>query len=245
MITVGIEHYLNSILNLPLKEIYHKEDLLIKELLLEKEGNLEIYYCPHNEYINVNAKILIVGIAPGFDQMNKSIATARKCLEENIPLNEIPYYCKLESRFHGSMRRNIISMLDELELNKALNMKSCDSLFQDMNYMLDTTSVIPYSVFIGGKNYTGHNPRPLESRLLLKYIKSCFYSQIGLFRDSLTIPLGKSVEEVLYSLIDFGILDKSQCLMGFPHPSGANGHRLTQFSRNKEVMKHIIKSYIS
>jgi hypothetical protein len=244
MNTKDIEHYLNCILTLPLKENYHKEELLIKELLLDKEDKLKIYYCPHNDYINVNAKILMVGITPGFSQMSKAIATARKCLQENIPLKQIPYYCKIESRFHGTMRKNIISMLDELELNKAMNIRSCVSLFQEMSSLLDTTSVIPYAVFIGEKNYNGHNPKILDNSLLLKYTKICFYSQIKMFKDSLIIPLGKSVEEVLYSLINLGILDKRQCLMGFPHPSGANGHRLTQFMRNKEAMKHIIESYI-
>jgi hypothetical protein len=41
----------------------------------------------------------------------------------------------------------------------------------------------------------------------------------------LIIPLGKAVESVLEQFIKEGSISESQCLMGFPHPSGANGHR--------------------
>ena len=35
-----------------------------KEFLIEKDGNIEIYYAPF-DYINSKAKIAIVGITPG------------------------------------------------------------------------------------------------------------------------------------------------------------------------------------
>ena len=65
--------YKDKIKKLPLKDKYTKEELLIEDFLIEKRGNIEIYYATHNEYINPKAKILIVGISPGFVQMNISI----------------------------------------------------------------------------------------------------------------------------------------------------------------------------
>ena len=69
--------YAEIIKKLPLKDKYTKEELLIEDLLIDKEKNIEIYYAPHNEYINPKAKVLIVGITPGFIQMSTAIATAR------------------------------------------------------------------------------------------------------------------------------------------------------------------------
>ena len=62
--------YEESIKKLPLKDKYTKEELLTDDFLVDKEGNIEIYYAPHNEYINPKAKVFIIGITPGFNQMS-------------------------------------------------------------------------------------------------------------------------------------------------------------------------------
>ena len=61
--------------------------------------------------------------------------------------------------------------------------------------------------------------------------------------DALIIPLGKSVEEVLNDMVEDKILKKEQCLFGFPHPSGANGHRKAQFEQNKSNLLTIVENY--
>ncbi len=57
------------------------------------------------------------------------------------------------------------------------------------------------------------------------------------------IPLGKAVEEVLEFMINKNLIRKEQCLLGFPHPSGANGHRKKQFEENKKNLLNIIDEY--
>lgn len=241
---LDLEHYYDRIRKLPLKESYEKAEILTADFFIENQGNMEIFYCTHNEYVNAKAKIFIIGITPGFQQMSKSIAVAREAIERSIPLEEIPYICKSEGRFYGVIRKNIIDMLNELELNKVLGIESCSELFGSKDYLLHTTSVIPFAVFVDGKNYTGHRPKLLKNDLLLKYVKNYFYPQVEALKHGLFIPLGKSVEEVLEDLIKSGVLKEEQCLKGFPHPSGANGHRFTQFEQNKEKMKKIIKNYL-
>lgn len=76
-----LHEYEEVIKQLPIKDKYEKNELLIDDLLIEKSGNIEIYYAPHNEYLNSKAKIFIVGITPGFQQMSTAISTARKELE--------------------------------------------------------------------------------------------------------------------------------------------------------------------
>ena len=43
-----LEDYIEVIKQLPLKKKYTKDELLIPELLVEKHGDIEIYYAPHN-----------------------------------------------------------------------------------------------------------------------------------------------------------------------------------------------------
>ena len=233
--------YINKIRLLPIKNKYTKDEILTKDFLIDKDGSLEIYYAPHNEYINQNAKIFIVGITPGFSQMSTAISKARKDIEENKSIEEIQYDCKVEGRFSGPLRKNIIQMLDEIKLNEALEIDSCEELFNDKDYLLHTTSLIPYSVFLKGNNYTGHSPKLLKSKFLMNYVYENFKENISKLDNVLIIPLGKAVEEVLEELVKNKVIKEEQILKGFPHPSGANGHRLVQLEENKDSMINFIK----
>lgn len=238
--------YEGAIKKLPLKDKYTKEELLIDDFLVDKEGNIEIYYAPHNEYINPKAKVFIVGITPGFNQMSTAMATARKALEVSDDIKEIQYKCKVAGRFSGSLRKNIISMLNEIELNKVLEIEDCSELFGEKDYLLHTVSLIPYSVFVKKANYTGHTPKLIKSNFLMKYVYDNFLSEIKSlddFENILLIPLGKAVEEVLCKLKEEGFISERQILKGFPHPSGANVNRIPQLNENKDRMIKEIREF--
>ena len=238
--------YKEVIKELPLKNKYTKEELLIDKFLIDKENNIEIYYAPHNEYLNPKAKIFIIGITPGFQQMSTAIATARKELEVSDDIEEIQYKCKIVARFSGSLRKNIISMLDGIELNNIFNLQSCSQLFDEDDYLLHTISLIPYPVFVKKQNYTGHTPKLIKSQFLMNYIYDNFINEFKKLEKSeeiLLIPLGKAVEEVLINLKDNGIIKEEQILIGFPHPSGANVNRVAQFEANRDNMIKFIKKH--
>ncbi|WP_195266023.1 MULTISPECIES: hypothetical protein [unclassified Clostridium] len=231
--------YKDKIMKLPLKDKYTKEELLIDDFLVDKENNIEIYYATHNEYLNPKAKVFIIGITPGFQQMSTAIATARKEFELGRDIKEIQYKCKVAGRFSGVIRKNIISMLDEITLNKALNIESCSELFNEKDYLLHTVSLIPYPVFVKKQNYSGHTPKLIKSGFLMKYVYDNFideFNSLDNHEEILLIPLGKAVEEVLLELESKGVINKEQILKDFPHPSGANVNRITQLKDNKSNM---------
>ena len=209
--------YKEAIKQLPLKDKYTKDEILVDKFLVDKEKNIEIYYAPHNEYLNPKAKIFIIGITPGFQQMSTAIATARKELEISDNIGEIQYKCKVAARFSGSLRKNIISMLDGIELNTIFNLKSCSELFEEKDYLLHTISLIPYPVFIKGENYSGHTPKLIKSEFLMRYVYDNFINEFKKLDESekiLLIPLGKAVEEVLLKLKENEIIQENQMLIG-------------------------------
>ena len=238
-----LEKYIKKIADLPLKENYARSELLTPDFLLAKDGNIEIYYCTHNEYLNKHAKIFIIGITPGFQQMNKSIAVARRCLKENLSIDEVSYICKREARFFGVLRNNLIQMLDYLDLNNMLDLESCEELFEDKDFLLHTTSLIPYAVFINEKNYTGHSPKIMKNKLLTSFLEEYFKPQAEVLENALIVPLGKGVEEILWEYTRARIFKESNVLFGFPHPSGANGHRIHQLNSNKDKMKRTLNDF--
>lgn len=222
---------------------FDKSNILSEKFLLFNKNNMEIYYAPHNEIINDKAKIFIVGITPGWTQTSIAYKTAHDGLMNNLECETIKKECKRNSRFAGSMRKNLVEMLDELNLNKKLHIKSCLALFENEDELLHTTSIIPYPVFINNKNYTGSNPKILDDEVLYSYTKKYFYKEVEKMQNTLIIPLGKAVEEILEFMIGEGFIKKEQCLLGFPHPSGANGHRKKQFDENKENLLKRINDY--
>ena len=149
--------------------------------------------------------------------MSTAISTARKWLEVSDDIEEIQYKCKSEARFSGSLRKNIISMLDEIELNRVLSLNSCEELFGDSDVLLHTISLIPYPVFVKKENYTGHTPKLIKSDFLMKYIYDNFINEFKKLNEPekvLLIPLGKAVEEVLIRLQQDGIIKENQILLG-------------------------------
>ncbi len=238
-----LDEYLNKLEKITLKDKYLKSDLLKDEFKLYYQGEMKIFYAPHNVYLNKKAKILIVGICPGWTQTEIAFKTARKLLVRTKNAEEISKICKREARFAGAMRTNLIKMLDELKLNEKLNLKSSSELFAPDNDLLHTTSLIPYPVFIKDKNYTGYSPKILDSPVLREYIEKHFYAEVKVLKDVFIIPLGNAVEGVLKDMVAKKILTEEQCLFAFPHPSGANGHRISQFNDNKEMLLERINSF--
>lgn len=238
-----LNKYIDKISNLPEGKL-RKEDILNSNFFIEEENKLKVYYAPHNEYINKTAKILIVGICPGWTQTEIAFRNVKESLNNNLNTENILKNCKNAARFAGSMRNNLINMLDELLISEYLNLESAKELFDYDCSLLHTTSLIPYPVFINEKNYTGHTPEIIESQLLMKYVKEHFYQELNQLENKpLIIPLGKSVEEVLKGMIENNIISEKQCLFGFPHPSGANGHRKEQFINNKNKLQEKIRDY--
>lgn len=238
--------YQSRIAALPIKPAYTRDDLLIPDFLLEKAGTLEIYYAPHNEYSNPKARIFIVGITPGFQQMSQAFVTAHRGLQDGKPLATIQYECKVAARFSGSLRTNIINMLDSLLLNHVLGLESCSVLFTEQEHWLHTISLIPYPVFVKGTNYTGHTPKLGKTPRLMQYARQTFtreFSQLQYREHVLLIPLGKAVEDVLQQLASEGGFDASQILSGFPHPSGANVNRLKELEKHRPTLEAHIRQF--
>lgn len=220
------------------------EALINKQFLLDKDDkkNIEIYYAPF-EYVNEQAKVMIVGITPGLHQMKMSFSTVVDMKNQMIDDEEILQEVKKRSSFEGTMRKNLIAMLDELQLQSYLGLSSTSELFNTASHIVQTSSVIPYPVFYKGKNFSGSTPNILKTDLLRKYVIECFATEIEKLHNPLIIPLGVNVTKVLNFLADNHYIDPNSILYGFPHPSGGNGHRHKQFAENKEEMKQKIQSY--
>ena len=219
----------NLIQQIKLLETINQKNVKDKKFLLEKEKNIEIYYAPF-DYINSKAKIVIVGITPGLQQMLQSY----EVINQGKSLKEV----KDLSSFKGSMRTGLIKYLDELKINDILKIKSCESLFNKNSKYLHTTSLVKYPVFDKGKNYSGSNI--LKKKILIQFIEKNFLKELKTLKKAIIIPLGNTVSSTIEYLNNKYDLKLACFLKGFPHPSGANARKNIQFKQNKRNMKLLL-----
>ncbi len=210
-----------------------KSILLNKDLILEEDKGIKIYYAPF-EYINKDAKIIIIGITPGFTQMQISYRELVKGINNNLTDLQILQNVKKEASFAGVMRKNLVEMLDELNINTYLKISTTDKLFKEYNHLLHSTSVIKYPVFVNNHNYTGHTPNILKTKILYDYIFDGLGKELTSIPDAIIIPLGKIVQDSLNLLIYDNKIDSNRILLNFSHPSGANVNRKNFFNKNKK-----------
>lgn len=130
------------------------DTLLSEQFLLDRDEKkkIEIYYAPF-EHINEDAKVVIVGITPGLHQMKKSFSTVQN-VNRQLTDDKILHEVKKNSSFEGPMRKNLIKMLDELQLQNYLGLSSTSELFDTASHLVHTTSVITYPVFYNGNPTT-------------------------------------------------------------------------------------------
>ena len=218
--------FLNQIRSL--KKI-NKSTITNKNFLIKREDNIEIYYAPF-DYINSKAKIMIVGITPGLQQMLQSF----EAVNEGRSLKEV----KDLSSFKGSMRTTLIKYLDALNINKKLKIKSCESLFNINSKYLHSTSLIKYPVFDKGRNYSGSGL--LKKKILLDFLEVHFVKELKKLDKTIIVPLGNTVSSTIDYLNNEFKLNLKCFLKGFPHPSGLNVRKDIQFKENKVRMLKLL-----
>ncbi|MCG7961696.1 MAG: hypothetical protein N0E54_03200 [Candidatus Thiodiazotropha taylori] len=223
------EKYINFIQN---QYFTLSQDRLPTELLIEEDGNLSVYYAPF-DYINTDAKIVICGITPGFQQAILALKEAGKQLRLGATLETAKLAAKNTASFGGPMRSNLIRLLDYIGISQKLDIVSCSELFGSKSNLVHYTSALRYPVFKSHKNYSG-TPSMVSKPILRKQLENCLFPELKqLSSSTLFVPLGPKVEEALSLAVKAGFVNQDKVLGGLPHPSGANAERIAYFLGDK------------
>jgi len=226
----------SQIADLPERESYSRADLLRSSFLLGEEKPLQVFYAPL-EWVNRGAQIVVLGITPGWTQMERAYRVARReiLLGRSAPV--VMQAAKSSAAFAGALRRNLVNMLDGIGVAELLDIASSEELFEARRDLLHTTSLVRYPTFVAGKNYTGSSPPVVGSELLMSFVQEELVGELRRLPDAVIVPCGRAVEAVLVELGDRELVSTERVLWGFPHPSGANGHRLRAFAKNEQKLR--------
>jgi hypothetical protein len=209
-------------------------------LLLEDDGKIRVYYSPF-EYINEDAKLVLVGITPGKQQGLNALNKASELLQRpEIQTSEVLRLVKSNASFSGTMRPKLVSMLDFIGINQKLGIASCSELFSSQIKYAHFTSVLKMPVQIKDsktgeyKDYSGSTPSMVTNQLLQAQIKKHFLEDVKKLPNAMFLALGSNVAVALDSLVKQGLVDDRQIIGEIPHPSGANVERVAYFLGQKQ-----------
>lgn len=226
--------YRERIRRLPAK--IERDHIQTRSFLLERDGTLAVYYAPF-QGTNGQARILLVGLTPGWTQTKIAYERCRAVLRQGGSDRSALAAVRRDAPF-ARMRERICLWLDDLGVDRWLDIESSESLFTDYRRWLQTTSLIRYPVFEGssGANYRGRGSSPITSELLKSIIDSVFVPQVEELPEALIVPMGVAVSTALG---DLGI-EEDRCLYGFPHPSRAYPYGDADFRRERSWLRSVV-----
>jgi hypothetical protein len=239
---MGTKSYSEMLAAIKNVNLENSKDLsALNSLKILEQGNVSSYYIPF-DYVSQNAKVVLVGITPGKTQLFNALSSVQSSLAKGLEQEAILKMAKNEGAFSGTLRNNLIKLLDHIGLHEKLGISSTTSLFDKDAHLVHTTSVLKHPVFISGKDYSGATPNMLKHPLLREMIDAYLMEEIRQLPKAIYIPLGPKVSQVFEYLIQQGLLQDQQVLFGLPHPSGANAERIAYFLGNKERESLSIKT---
>jgi hypothetical protein len=194
-------------------------------LLMEESGGVKVYYAPF-EYLNTDARIVLVGITPGPTQMVNANNEARRSLLLGKSNLEAMKNAKDTAAFSGkTLRGNLINQLNHWDVHQWLGIPDSASLFAESRYLIQTTSLLRYPVFADDDDYRGA-PDMIKYPLLKKYLFEHFVTEVEELKEAVFFGLGPQVQKVLDHLVQQKVLPRDRVIGGMLHPSGNCTYRI-------------------
>lgn len=194
--------------------------------------HFDVAYAPF-DYVNKAARIVIVGLTPGRQQMRNALMEARRVLQAGGTSQNAMEAAKVFASFSGPMRSNLVAMLDHVGVQNLLGIASAASLWSGDSALVHFTSALRYPTFRDGRNYDG-NPAILSTPLLAEQLDQWFVPEMKALPDAVFVPLGPEVGKAVRAAAATAGIDLDRVLAGLPHPSSANAERIAFFLDRKD-----------
>ena len=194
---------------------------------LYKRKRLDIAYAPF-DHVNTGADVVIVGITPGKQQMREAIEEARRAMKLGLSDAEVLARAKVHASFAGSMRKNLVRLLDAVGLNRLLGIASTASLWRENSHRAHFTSALRYPTFVDGENYS-RSPDMNDVPFLSDRSSGWLKEELSLLTGALIVPMGDMVSKVLMRVGKEMAISNERILAGMPHASGANNGPISRF----------------
>lgn len=213
-----------------------------------RDSTFVLYYTPF-EHENLDAELVVVGMTPGPTQLELCYTETPKLLAKGLPDADVLSRIKPIGAFGGStMRPNLVKQLEHFRIAERLGLRHANELWSTAGARFHATSVVPHAAFHAKRQaqempklFSGSFDAVLGSRILRECFEQHFLAQLRrMSRSARYIGLGSTPRAALRHAVSEGIVDASQVLGTFAHPSTSGGSRVQLYLR--EVQPDDLKS---
>lgn len=204
------------------------------KLILGETAKHRLYYVPF-AHENLGAKLVVVGITPGPNQLELAIQAVHAW--RGHPAAKVQLEAKKLASFGSpNMRPNLIRMLAHFEVARRLGIASEGDLWGRDFEMFQATSVVSHAAFWlkkGGKEemFNGDFSEVMRSPLLYESFEKRFLPLVSRMNPSAVwIALGRTPRAALEWCADKGMLRSDQ-IAAFAHPSRLAGSQVDYYVR--------------
>ena len=119
--------YRDTIQRLDLAQVATPADIP-EAFLLSREGRYSAHYIPF-ESVNTAARVVVVGITPGFVQWKNALREAQRQMEAGAGDDAVLRASRQAGAFSGAIRPNFVALLDAIGVQRWLGIAGCATLF--------------------------------------------------------------------------------------------------------------------
>ncbi|WP_444452628.1 hypothetical protein ACTTAI_16630 [Rhodobacter capsulatus] len=196
-------------------------------LVVDQSARDTVFYMPF-EYVNERARIVIVGITPGPNQMALAYDEVKALSSRGMNEDQILYQVKSLAAFGDeSMRPNLVKMLNAMQINELIGIRDAGELWSTSYDALHATSVIPHAAFRNGKMFAGSFDQVLRSEAFAAGFQRDFLPSLqALPHNAFFLALGPTPLEALQWCVAQGHIQEEQLLGALAHPSRSSGSQV-------------------
>lgn len=203
--------------------------------IISKDDRFIVRYIPF-EHVNEHARLVIVGITPGPNQLDLAYSEAQRLLCAGRPHGEVLGEVKRIAGFGGdTMRPNLLRMLRHFGFRDLLGISDEGELWGARTDLLHSTSVVPHATFRrDGRPFAGSFGEVQTSSTLRTSFEQDFVASLSkLRRDALFVGLGPTPLDALKWCAANGLLQKEQIVGAFAHPATTAGSQVAIYLRER------------
>jgi hypothetical protein len=199
-------------------------------------GRDELFYVPF-EHMNCRARLVIVGITPGPNQLELAYGAAQARLRAGLSDDLVLERAKKEGSFGGdTMRPNLVKMLAFFGIPELLGVGNANDLWGTAWHDLHATSVVPHAAFRSGRPFAGSFQDVLGTKPFRECFERDFAATLPLIsQEARYIALGPTPLEALDWCSKRGLLKPEQVLGAFAHPSSRGGSQVAVYLGEKLI----------
>lgn len=209
-------------------------------IIIDEDQRYRVQYIPF-EYVNVDARLVMVGITPGNNQVDGSYATLNQRANSGEAKEDILCAIKRDNSFGGKgMKPNLLKMMRHFEFEKFLGIGDVEEIWGESDHLFQATSVVPNAAFKRAKKagvqvwkmFAGSFEEVMGVQMLRQQFESVFVpSVLSMNPQALYVGLGPTPTDALQYCVNQGYIRPDQFLGSLAHPSSSSGSQVGYYLR--------------